>query len=122
VQDYQALAHQVETKAQLSDHQLAVVNSEMMQRRKSLTAAYLLWFFLGGFGAHRFYLGETSSACILLALVLGGWFTIWIYVGFIPLIIAGVWLIVDAFRLPGITERVNARLENTLIGVLVRQP
>ncbi|WP_342621698.1 NINE protein, partial [Pseudomonas aeruginosa] len=24
--------------------------------------AYLLWFFLGGFGAHRFYLGKTGTA------------------------------------------------------------
>lgn len=30
--------------------------------RKSQLVAYLLWFFLGFFGAHRFYLGHTLRA------------------------------------------------------------
>jgi len=33
-----------------------------IQVPKNLLAAYLLWFFLGIFGAHRFYLGRTGSA------------------------------------------------------------
>lgn len=39
----------------------------MLSARKKLTA-YLLLFFLGYFGAHRFYARKKQSACMLLAL------------------------------------------------------
>ena len=40
---------------------------------KSKTTAYLLWFFLGFLGVHKFYLGKTGwgIACILTANFLG---------------------------------------------------
>lgn len=41
--------------------------------RKSLGLAYLLWFFLGLFGAHRFYLRAGRTGFWLLALHVGGW-------------------------------------------------
>lgn len=41
--------------------------------RKSLGVAYLFWFFLGLFGAHRFYLRAGRTGWWLLALHLGGW-------------------------------------------------
>ena len=43
----------------------------MMQydvQKKSAVIAYLLWFFAGPVGAHRFYLGRTGSAVMLLIL------------------------------------------------------
>jgi len=36
----------------------------------TLKKAYFLWFFLGLFGAHRFYLGKKISGTILLILTL----------------------------------------------------
>ena len=41
--------------------------------RKSLPLAYILWFFLGLFGAHRFYARAGKTGWWLLALHLGGW-------------------------------------------------
>jgi hypothetical protein len=41
--------------------------------RKSLGLAYVLWLFLGLFGAHRFYLRAGRTGFWLLALHLGGW-------------------------------------------------
>ena len=41
--------------------------------RKSLPVAYLLGFFLGLFGAHRFYARAGKTGWWLLALHLGGW-------------------------------------------------
>ncbi len=41
--------------------------------RKSLGVAYLLWFFLGLFGAHRFYTRAGRTGWWLLLLHVGGW-------------------------------------------------
>ncbi|TFU03804.1 TM2 domain-containing protein [Polymorphobacter arshaanensis] len=41
-------------------------------KQRSVIAAYVLWFFLGRFGAHRFYLGYKRSALIMLALSVAG--------------------------------------------------
>jgi len=45
---------------------------------KSKGIAYLLWFFLGTFGVHKFYLGKIAVGIIYL--LTGGLFLIgWIY-------------------------------------------
>ena len=36
--------------------------------KRSTLMAYLLWFFLGLFGVHRFYLGKFGSGFAMLAL------------------------------------------------------
>lgn len=58
---------------------------------KSWIAALLLCLFLGGFGAHRFYVGKTGSgvAMLLLALIFS-----WLTLG-ITAIIVGIWAFVD---------------------------
>ena len=40
--------------------------------KRSMTAAYLLWFFLGQFGGYRFYNGKTGSAVAILLLSIFG--------------------------------------------------
>lgn len=62
---------------------------------KSVTTAYLLWFFLGLFGGHRFYLGKTGSG--VLFLLTGGV----VFVGWI----------IDLFTLGAQVRAVNARRE-----------
>ncbi len=57
--------------------------------------ALLLCFFVGHVGAHRFYMGHTSTGITILVLQLVGWLTVCIFVGFIPLAIVAVWWIVD---------------------------
>ncbi|KLE33867.1 TM2 domain-containing protein [Aurantiacibacter luteus] len=71
-------------------------------QRKSAGAAYLLWFFLGGFGAHRFYLGQTGTGIAQLLLGLLGWIPL-----FLGWLVLGIWWVVDAFLIPGIIERQN---------------
>lgn len=88
-----------------------LVEQKVANAQKSTGVAYLLWFFLGGVGAHRFYLGKTGTAVAQLIITVIGFFTIF------PLIITGIWVLVDAFLIPGIirenTEKVRreARLE-----------
>jgi hypothetical protein len=61
--------------------------------RKEVGVAYLLWFFLGGFGAHHFYLG--------------GIITSWVMIGFLALIALAIMILVDLFAIPSYTERAN---------------
>jgi TM2 domain-containing membrane protein YozV len=59
---------------------------------KSLGVAYVLWFFLGFFGVHHFYLGKVGRG--IGYLLTFGWFMIG--------------LLVDLFTLPSQVQRVNA--------------
>jgi TM2 domain-containing membrane protein YozV len=77
--------------------------------RKSTGVSYLLWFFLGGFGAHRFYLGQTGTAATQLLLLLLGWIPLFIGWG-----VLAVWLFVDLFLIPGIAREQNMRLADRL--------
>lgn len=58
---------------------------------KSKGVAYLLWFFLGIFSAHRFYLGKTGSA--ILYLLTGQLF--------------GIGWLIDLFTLGGMVDNYN---------------
>lgn len=65
--------------------------------KKSSVVAYLLWFFLGMFGAHNFYLkriGIAVAQLILTITVIGS-------------IVTLVWIIVDAFLIPGFVRNQN---------------
>jgi TM2 domain-containing membrane protein YozV len=73
--------------------------------RKSVGAAYLLWFVVGGFGAHRFYLGATGTAIAQLLLLVLGWIPL-----FMGWIVLGIWLLVDLFLIPSIARDANTRL------------
>jgi len=66
---------------------------------KSGFIAATLQFFLGGFGAGRYYLGYTGLGTIQLLLSIIGWATSFLLVGFVLLIPLWIWLIVDIFRM-----------------------
>ena len=59
---------------------------------KSKTTAYLLWFFLGVFGVHKFYLGKIGMG--ILYLFTAGFF--------------GIGLLIDLFTLGGEVDAYNA--------------
>lgn len=54
-----------------------------MEKEKEVWIAYLLWFFLGWMGAHKFYLGKTGVGIFYL-LSVGGF---------------GIGLLIDLFTL-----------------------
>ncbi|MWC43674.1 NINE protein [Sphingomonas carotinifaciens] len=95
-----------------------VARSQLMYdaSRKSAGVAYILLIFLGGFGAHRFYLGRIGSGAGMLALNVLGWITLIAGVGLVLLGIAWVWLFVDLFLVPGMARSYNMRLANDLTG------
>ena len=48
----------------MTDQQRMLFLTEMTRRRKDRTVAFVLCLFLGGFGAHRFYLGQAGVGVI----------------------------------------------------------
>jgi len=83
-------------------------------RKKSGVVAFLLWLFLGGVGAHRFYLGRTSSGVAQLLLFILGWLTVSAYIGVFLLVPLYVWVLIDAFQISGIVREHNCQLANAL--------
>jgi TM2 domain-containing membrane protein YozV len=77
---------------------------------KSAVVAYLLWFFLGWSGAHRFYLARRGSAATILVPTLVSIPLTFVLVGFLTWMVAIVWLFVDLFLIPGMTEAYNREL------------
>src|SRR5690606_29878364 len=76
--------------------------------KKSAGVAYPLWFFTGGIGGHRFYMGRTGSAVAQLLLSVIGWVTILAAgMGLLFLIPLGIWLLIDAFTLGGMVSDHN---------------
>lgn len=83
-------------------------------RKKSALIAYVLWFCLGGLGAHNFYIGRTSVAITQLVLMLLGILTAVFIVGFFLIIPVCLWVLIDAFIIPGNIERYNTALAASL--------
>jgi TM2 domain-containing membrane protein YozV len=70
--------------------------------KKSPRTAYVLLLLLGLIGAHRFYLGRTRTGVATLLLTLAG-----VTVFSLAVLVAVVWLIVDAFLIPGWIRQCN---------------
>lgn len=90
-------------KQNLTEQQLLMVSSEMNNQQKSKGVAYALWAFLGYFGAHRFYSGDTGYAVCML---LFGWLTLFI------------WPVFDVFFIGKAIEKRNEELEIKIIGTI----
>ena len=82
--------------ATMSPQQVARFSAEYESTRKSDVVAILLAFFLGSFGAHKFYMGETGWGILYLCFC-------WT---FIPHIVS----FVECFLLPGRVRRYNDAL------------
>ncbi|TNC52834.1 TM2 domain-containing protein [Rubellimicrobium rubrum] len=88
----------------LSTQQQMLIEQRLQNDKKSTGATYALWFFVGFLGGHRFYLGRTGSAVAQLVLTVLGWLTLVLGIGLVFLLAVGVWVLVDAFLIPGMIE------------------
>lgn len=77
--------------------------------KKSTLVAYLLWFFTGSVGGHRFYMGRPGTAVCQIILSVLGLFTSLrgglLAVALLPIL--GIWLLIDAIRLGGLVTQHN---------------
>jgi len=89
------IAHAAERQGNLSSDARALLLYDA--NRKSALVAYLLWFFVGFFGGHNFYLGRTGVAVTQLILS----------ITVIGLLITAFWVLIDAFLIPGWVRRQN---------------
>jgi TM2 domain-containing membrane protein YozV len=58
----------IEALRHLSDKDVAIFNAEVQRQSKSTGLAYVLWFFVGTFGVHKFYMGRPVWGLIYLLL------------------------------------------------------
>ncbi|MFC5989715.1 TM2 domain-containing protein [Limoniibacter endophyticus] len=84
----------------LSTQQQILIEQRVSNEAKSVGAAYLLWFFLWFVSGHRFYLGRPGTAVLQIL-------SYFILVGFI-------WLIVDAFLIPGMVQKQKDKVRRDL--------
>ncbi len=97
----------LQLKAELSAKQLAMLESEFNGKKKSKGVAYLLWFFLGSLGGHRFYTGDIGYAIGMIVVWLISWFLL-----FIPI---AIWALIDAFLLSKRIDILNEQIELEII-------
>ena len=81
--------------------------------QKSLGTAVVLWLFLGGFGAHRFYLNRKHGATMLTLWLIGVATSI-VGVGLVVLAPLALWVLIDVFSLPRWVREYNAGLTSSL--------
>ncbi|WP_225427197.1 TM2 domain-containing protein [Apilactobacillus micheneri] len=82
----------------LSPEQQNMVENSANTNKANPIIAWLLWWFIGQFGAHRFYLNRSNAITMLIINIIG-WISIILLIGYIILGIMFIWWIIDAFSI-----------------------
>lgn len=98
----------------ISTQEKMLIEQRVANDAKSVMVAYVLWFFAGLAGAHRFYLGRSFSGFILLLISLLGVILMFAGIGAILLAFSVIWLLWDMIAIPGIAESHKTRLRERL--------
>lgn len=83
-------------------------------QKYSAVISYILWFFLGFLGAHRFYLRRVGSGLLQMALHGVGWLTAPIIIGWLFLALWAIWWVIDALLIPGWIREGNTAIARRL--------
>lgn len=106
----------------LTTQQQMLIEQRITNDAKSPVVAYLLLIFLGGFGAHRFYLGKTGTAITMLIMFVLGWLTLVLGVGLLLLIAVGIWSLVDIFLIPGMVQQDKDAIRQRQVTTMLYAP
>lgn len=87
------------TKQNLSQQELLVLHNELERSKKKKGLSFILWLFLGGIGAHRYYMGDIGYA-LGMTFTLGG---------------CGIWTLIDGFLISKRVDEINEQTERDLI-------
>lgn len=82
--------------------------------RKRIGTAYLAWFFLGGIGGHRFYLGDNKGGLAMFMITAFSFVLMLLLIGFFTIWITAVWALIDAFLIPGMVAKYHRALAESL--------
>lgn len=127
----------IDKKAQLSEKQLVILESELKKKRKSMPLAYILLIFLGFLGVHKFYLGKTKQGVLYVLLSVVGFIslvvgeftglisfgasgTMLFTFGLVCAGVLGVMLIINLFTTPGQVRQFNETVESRIIDQLLQ--
>lgn len=120
----------ISLKSALSERELHILDIELERRKKSTGVTYFLWFFLGWFAIHKFYLNNIAGGIIYL---IAPWLAIILLVfgvmvhddaefgaptamvGLLALVAYGIWMLVDLFTIPRQVTTYNEKLELEII-------
>ncbi len=84
----------------LTTEQHLLIETRISNEGPSIVVAYLFWFFLGIFSAHRFYLGRPGTAILQIL-------SYFILIGFI-------WVLIDLFLIPGMVRAKQQEIRHRL--------
>lgn len=90
-------------KKDFTPHELNLFSIEYEKKKKSKLVAWLLWWFLGVFGGHRYYLGHIGKG-IAMTLTLGGF---------------GFWALINAFFIGKWLSKHNEDVERQIINDII---
>lgn len=82
--------------------------------KRRLSVAYGLLAVTGLLGGHRFYLGRTGTAILMLLITLLSLPWALLLWGWLGLFVTLAWVCIDALRLPGMVQRANNQLITSL--------
>jgi len=81
--------------------------------KKSVVAAYLIWFFVGGFGGHRFYCGRKHALTMLIGMIASILLASW-GIGVIGVIAFCIWAFIDVFSIHKWIAEYNNKLIDSI--------
>lgn len=122
-------------KKELSTQQTLNVQFEFEKKKKSKGTAYAFWWFTGGLGGHRFYMGDVKRGlaiviCHIVALTIFIRSTVAlatgsdpglssnIFVAWLIWVVLGIIVLIDVFKIGKRVERVNEKIEAKIIGLV----
>ena len=83
-------------------------NNSSPVKGKNLILAYILWWFLGWLGLHRFYLGKPFTGIAFIGLIILG-----LFVGIIAWLSLIVWWFLDAFLVCQYVQKANSSIDGS---------
>ena len=101
--------------AQLPTEVLTLIETRLMNEKKSTLVAYLLLFFLGGLGIHLFYLGKPIQGVGYILCLLLGCATVAFGIGYLFFVLLLIGIIIDLFRTPGLIKANTDKKRGELI-------